>query len=143
MGEAAPGNPTTAAGGAPPPSESLTDSEHDPRPAYPPPGARQRPEREPNSNEAPYDSTFYQNYGVNPFFDPAEDPLSTFAMDVDTASYTVMRRYITDGNLPDPASVRVEEYLNYFNYRYPQPEDGSAFGIYTEAAPAPFGGKNY
>jgi Ca-activated chloride channel family protein len=80
---------------------------------------------------------------VNPFFDAAEDPLSTFAMDVDTASYTVMRRYLNDGNLPDPDSVRVEEYLNYFDYRYPQPDDGSAFAIYTEAAPSPFGGKNY
>lgn len=132
------------AGGAPPPAESLTDSEHPPQPTeygYPPP--RRRPESPPDPGQAPYDSTFYQNYGVNPFFDAVEDPLSTFAMDVDTASYTVMRRYLNDGNLPDPDSVRVEEYLNFFDYRYPQPADGGAFAIYTEAAPSPFGGKNY
>ncbi|HEY0737703.1 MAG TPA: VWA domain-containing protein [Herpetosiphonaceae bacterium] len=136
--------PPDVAGGAPPPAESLTDSEHPPQPTeygYPPP--RRRPESPPNPGQPPYDSTFYQNYGVNPFFDAVEDPLSTFAMDIDTASYTVMRRYLSDGNLPDPDSVRVEEYLNYFNYRYPQPEDGGAFAIYTEAAPSPFGGKNY
>lgn len=137
-------SPPGVAGGAQPPAESLADSERHPQPTeygYPPP--RTRPETPPHPNEAPYDSTFYQNYGVNPFFDAAEDPLSTFAMDVDTASYAVMRRYLNDGNLPDPDSVRVEEYLNSFNYRYPQPEDGSAFSIYTEVAPSPFGGKNY
>lgn len=142
--EAAQASPAGVAGGAPPPAESLTDSEHPPQPTeygYPPP--RRRPESPPNPDQPPYDSTFYQNYGVNPFFDAAEDPLSTFAMDVDTASYTVMRRYLNDGNLPDPDSVRVEEYLNFFDYRYPQPDDGGAFAIYTEAAPSPFGGKNY
>ena len=47
--------------------------------------------------------------GVNPYVDASQDNQSTFALDVDTASYTVARRFITDGNLPDPASVRVEE----------------------------------
>ena len=89
-----------------------------------------------------YDSTFFRNYGTNPFVSVADDPQSTFAMDVDTASYGVMRRYLSDGNLPDPDSVRVEEYLNYFNYEYPQPETGD-FAIYTEAAPSMFGGDGY
>ena len=61
-------------------------------------------------------------------------------MDIDTASYGVMRRYLRDGNLPDPNSVRVEEYLNNFNYQYPQPEPGSNFTIYTESSPSPWGG---
>jgi len=91
----------------------------------------------------PYDSTYYQNYGVNPFVDPADDPQSTFAMDIDTASYTVMRRYLNDGYLPDPDSVRVEEYLNAFNYRYPEPDEGSNFAIYTEGGPSPWGGSSY
>ncbi len=88
------------------------------------------------------DSMYFQNYGVNPFIATSNDPLSTFAMDVDTASYTLMREYIKRGQLPDPDSVRVEEYLNYFNYDYPQPEQGD-FAIYTEAAPSPFGGPGY
>ncbi|MBA3468932.1 MAG: von Willebrand factor type A domain-containing protein [Herpetosiphonaceae bacterium] len=89
-----------------------------------------------------YDSMFFKNYGTNPFVSTAIDPQSTFAMDVDTAAYGVMRRYLSDGNLPDPDSVRVEEYLNYFNYEYPQPETGD-FAIYTEAGPSPFGGDGY
>jgi Ca-activated chloride channel family protein len=54
-----------------------------------------------------------------------------------------MRRFITDGQLPNPDSVRVEEYLNYFNYQYPQPDAGSNFAIYTETAPSPWGGRGY
>ena len=104
---------------------------------------RPRPNRDPDRQDEPYDSTYFKNYGVNPFLDTADDPLSTFAMDVDTASYGVMRRFVTDGNLPDPDSVRVEEYLNYFDYRYPRPDEGSNFAIYTEVAPSPFGGRNY
>jgi Ca-activated chloride channel homolog len=96
-----------------------------------------------DSDDTPYDSTYFQNYGTNPFVEAEEDPLSTFAMDIDTASYGVMRRFLDDGYLPDPDSVRPEEYLNYFDYRYPQPEEGSNFAIYTEAAPSPFGGKGY
>ena len=56
--------------------------------------------------------------GINPFVDPDEDRDSTFGLDVDTASYTVARRYIDDGNLPDPASVRVEEFVNFFDQGY-------------------------
>lgn len=93
-------------------------------------------------NGEPYDATFYENYGTNPFIDTEDDVFSTFALDVDTASYTVMRRYLGDGYLPDPASVRVEEYLNYFDYHYPQPESGD-FAIYLEAGPSPFGGERY
>ena len=80
---------------------------------------------------------FFRQYGVNPLMDTQEEHLSTFAMDVDTASYTLMRKYITDGRLPPPESVRVEEYVNYFNYDYPGPETG-AFAIHLEGAPSPF-----
>jgi len=81
---------------------------------------------------------FFQHYGVNPLIDTREEHLSTFAMDVDTASYTVMRKYIADGHLPPAESVRVEEYVNYFNYNYAGPETG-AFAIHLEGAPSPFG----
>ena len=80
---------------------------------------------------------FFKQYGVNPLIDTREEHLSTFAMDVDTASYTVMRKYITDGRLPPAESVRVEEYVNYFNYDYPSPETG-AFAVHLEGSPSPF-----
>lgn len=88
-------------------------------------------------NAAPYDDVFYENYGVNPFIDTEDDPLSTFALDVDTGSYTVMRRYLKDGHLPDKDSVRVEEYLNYFDLGYPLPQE-NAFAIYLDGGPTPF-----
>jgi Ca-activated chloride channel homolog len=79
----------------------------------------------------------FQNYGINPFQDAIEDHLSTFALDVDTASYTVARRYVMDGNLPPSDAVRVEEFVNYFDQDYANPE-GVAFGLYADGAPSPF-----
>ncbi|MFQ5595733.1 MAG: von Willebrand factor type A domain-containing protein [Anaerolineae bacterium] len=93
-------------------------------------------------NDAPYDATFYKHYGVNPFIDTEDGRLSTFAMDVDTASYTVARRYVTDGHLPDPDSVRVEEFVNYFRQAYEPPAE-AAFAIHVEGAPSPFGGEKH
>ena len=58
-------------------------------------------------NDAAYDLTFFQHYGVNPFIDTEDDHFYTFAIDVDTASYTVARKFLGDGNLPDQNSVRV------------------------------------
>ncbi len=91
---------------------------------------------EPATGE-PNDMTF-EDVGTNPFIDTRDDNLSTFAIDVDTGSYTVMRRYINDGLLPPSEAVRVEEFVNYFDHQYPIPQD-SAFGINLEAAPAPYG----
>jgi Ca-activated chloride channel family protein len=93
-------------------------------------------------NDKPYADVFFENYGVNPVIDTVDDHLSTFAIDVDTASYTVMRRYLRDGHLPDKDSVRVEEYVNYFRQGYTPPEQG-AFAIHLEGAPAPFGEQDY
>jgi Ca-activated chloride channel family protein len=84
----------------------------------------------------PRDNTF-QGYGFNPYVDASEDNLSTFALDVDTASYTVARRYVMDGNLPPADAVRVEEFVNYFKQDYASPAD-VAFGIYADGAPSPF-----
>ena len=61
-------------------------------------------------NDKPYDLTFFQHYGVNPFIDTEDDQFSTFAIDVDTASYTIARRFLDDGHLPDQNSIRVEEF---------------------------------
>ncbi|MBN2550222.1 MAG: von Willebrand factor type A domain-containing protein [Anaerolineales bacterium] len=90
----------------------------------------------PGTVPTPVDN-YFQNYGVNPYVDAYEDHLSTFALDVDTASYSVMRRYLQDGNLPPADAIRVEEFVNYFDPGYPTPPD-IAFGIYADGAPSPF-----
>jgi Ca-activated chloride channel family protein len=84
----------------------------------------------------PVDTTF-RDYGVNPFVDPLRDRLSTFALDVDTASYAVARKYINDGLLPPYQAIRAEEFINYFVQDYAVPRD-TAFGIYADGAPSPF-----
>ena len=89
------------------------------------------------SGRSPYDM-FFENYGVNPSIDAEDDNLSTFALDVDTGSYTIMRNYLKDGNLPPSDSVRVEEYVNYFAQGYPNPPAHQAFGINIDGAPSPF-----
>ncbi len=84
-----------------------------------------------------YADVRYKSAGVNGFEDTEKDRLSTFGLDVDTASYTVARRYLTDGNLPDPRSVRVEEFVNFFDYGDAPPSRGD-FAIRAEGAPSPF-----
>ena len=79
----------------------------------------------------------YKDYGVNPVVDPQKDRLSTFAIDVDTASYSIARRKIMEGTLPPFASVRAEEFLNYFDYNYEAPKSGP-FAVHFAAAPSPF-----
>lgn len=69
----------------------------------------------------------FANAAANPVKVTAEEPVSTFSIDVDTASYAVVRSSLNNGFLPDPASVRVEEMVNYFPYSYAPPEDGQAF----------------
>ncbi len=93
-------------------------------------------------NDAAYDLTFFKHYGVNPFIDTEDDHLSTFATDVDTASYTVARRFVEEGHMPDPDSVRVEEFVNYFDYGYEPPAQG-AFAIHIEGSPSRFGGDRH
>ncbi|HNJ41111.1 MAG TPA: von Willebrand factor type A domain-containing protein, partial [Acidobacteriota bacterium] len=80
----------------------------------------------------------YRDYGVNQMTSAKQDPLSTFAIDVDTASYPIPRRKLNEGQLPPPAAVRVEEFINYFNYNYPQPATAHPFSVTLEAAPSPF-----
>lgn len=91
----------------------------------------------PPTNRQPYDM-FFENYGVNPSIETEDDHLSTFALDVDTGSYTIMRNYLSEGNLPPSDSVRVEEYVNYFHQGYPNPPAHQAFGINIDGAPSPF-----
>ncbi|MDH4202526.1 MAG: von Willebrand factor type A domain-containing protein [Phycisphaerae bacterium] len=84
------------------------------------------------------DAMFFKTYGVNPFVDTEDDHLSTFAIDVDTGSYTVCRRYLQQGNLPPKEAVRVEEFVNYFKYDYPAPREDN-FAVFFEAMPWQFG----
>ena len=78
----------------------------------------------------------FEDYGVNPFVSTDDDPLSTFALDVDTASFVVARNFLRGDELPPPEAVRVEEFVNYFDGGYePMPDE---FVIGTEAAPSPF-----
>jgi Ca-activated chloride channel family protein len=79
----------------------------------------------------------YTDHGVNPFVTTAEDRLSTFSIDVDTASYTLARRKLLEGTPPPREAVRVEEFLNYFRYSYPEPE-GAPLAVHLDAAPSPF-----
>ncbi|MCA9544095.1 MAG: von Willebrand factor type A domain-containing protein, partial [Myxococcales bacterium] len=78
----------------------------------------------------------FVHYGVNPTIDTAEAPLSTFSVDVDTASYTVTRGHLERGHLPDPASVRVEEFVNRFDAGDTPPAEGP-FAVHAEAFPSP------
>ena len=89
-------------------------------------------------NGAAYDDVFFKGAGTNPFIDTEDDAFSTFGMDVDTASYAVMRRYLQDGHLPPLEAVRVEEFVNAFDYNYTPPSD-EAFAVHLEGAPSKFG----
>ena len=89
-------------------------------------------------NGAAYDDVFFKEYGTNPFIDTEDDHFSTFGMDVDTASYSVTRRYLQDGHLPPTEAVRVEEFVNAFDYNYTPPSQ-DAFAVHIEGAPSRFG----
>ncbi|MCH5720713.1 von Willebrand factor type A domain-containing protein [Niabella hibiscisoli] len=68
--------------------------------------------------------------------------MSTFSIDVDGASYSNIRRFINSGQLPPDGSVRIEEMINYFSYRYPQPAGDAPFSINTEYAVCPWNEKH-
>ena len=80
----------------------------------------------------------YKGYSESGFKDPQVEPLSTFSADVDTASYTNVRRLLEDNDYVPEDAVRIEEFINYFDYDYPQPEDGSAFSRNVEIADCPW-----
>ena len=74
----------------------------------------------------------------NEFLDPVNNPLSTFSIDVDTASYSNVRRFINQGELPPVDAVRIEELINYFKYNYSEPVGDEPFSISTESAACPW-----
>ncbi|TVL54406.1 hypothetical protein AYJ00_18735 [Shewanella algae] len=77
-------------------------------------------------------------YIANGIMVAGETPLSTFSVDVDSGSYSLMRRSINLGTLPPKGTVRVEELINYFDYNYPQPDKSEPFSVSTELAPSPY-----
>lgn len=88
-----------------------------------------------------YDRESYNALAENPLVVTVNDPLSTFSIDVDTASYSNVRRLLIGGTLPPPGAVRIEEMINYFSYSYPQPENGP-IAIATELGPCPWRPEN-
>ncbi len=80
----------------------------------------------------------YQTITDNPFYRVTDEPLSTFSIDVDTASYANMRRYLQSGQMPPKDAVRIEEMINYFNYDYAPPTDNHPFAVHVDAAAAPW-----
>ena len=80
----------------------------------------------------------YDHIVENPFLKTNDNPLSTFSIDVDAASYANVRRFINEGELPPAGAVRIEELINYFNYNYPQPQNDEPFSINTEISNCPW-----
>lgn len=85
------------------------------------------------------DAEDYTAVADNPFLTATDNPLSTFSVDVDTASYANLRRFLMQNRqLPPAAAVRIEELLNYFRYDYPQPAENVPFAVVTEVARCPW-----
>lgn len=80
----------------------------------------------------------YASIQENSFLETLKNPLSTFSIDVDNASYSNMRRYINNGQKPPKDAVRIEEMVNYFTYTYPEPEGEDPFSVTTEVSDCPW-----
>ena len=92
----------------------------------------------PAPQPSPVDREGYDHIEENEFKGVLDNPLSTFSIDVDTASYSNIRRMIESGQRPVADAVRIEELINYFKYDYPQPEGETPFSVNVEAAKAPW-----
>lgn len=91
----------------------------------------------------PSNTEEYSTIVENEFLNAFSNPLSTFSIDVDAASYSNVRRFIDAGQLPPKDAVRVEEFINYFDYDYPQPKDEDPFSLFTELGVCPWNENNY
>ena len=91
------------------------------------------------------DNENYKQIDVNPTFQVSQQPVSTFSIDVDTASYANVRRLLNQGSLPQQSAVRIEELINYFSYDYGQPsfDDEQSFSLYSEVGPSPYNSDKY
>ncbi|TAK42457.1 MAG: DUF3520 domain-containing protein [Saprospiraceae bacterium] len=84
----------------------------------------------------------YDRINENRFFEVTQNPLSTFSIDVDAASYSNLRRFIQNGQTPPADAVRIEEMVNYFDYEYPQPQGEAPFAVATEISECPWNNQN-
>jgi Ca-activated chloride channel family protein len=91
-----------------------------------------------NSNNQDFEREGYDYILENNFLKVKDNPLSTFSIDVDAASYSNMRRFLTQGQLPPAGAVRIEEMINYFKYDYPQPKNNDPFSVNTEISACPW-----
>jgi len=101
------------------------------------PAAPLSPESQSVQPIEPPSDVFFEEYGTNSFVQTATDNLSTFAVDVDSGSYTLTRTYLNEGFAPPPEAIRLEEFVNYFEQDYLIPQQ-NAFALYTETAPTPY-----
>ncbi len=99
------------------------------------PQAQFAPKSEPAGQ---FNTESYDTVVENRFQSPLDEPLSTFSVDVDTASYANVRRFLRDGRLPPAGAVRIEELINYFDYDYSQPDGSHPFAVNVEAATCPW-----
>jgi Ca-activated chloride channel homolog len=115
-------------------AESKTGINYEMAPAYAPlRDMHQQPQ---------YNTEEYDAINENIFHDALRNPLSTFSIDVDAASYSNMRRFINNGQRPPKDAVRIEEMINYFDYDYQQPTHEHPFNIITEISAAPWNTKH-
>ena len=89
-----------------------------------------------------YNTEEYARVEENSFLEAKRNPLSTFSIDVDAASYSNVRRFLNTGQKPPKDAVRLEEMINYFKYEYPQPLNQDPFAVVTELAACPWNSKN-
>jgi Ca-activated chloride channel family protein len=102
-------------------------------------GAGETTEAEPPSrHRQDFNTATYDKVEENPFLPAATNPLSTFSIDVDTASYANVRRFINSGSLPPKDAVRIEEMINYFSYDYREPEADKPFSIDLDSTSCPW-----
>jgi Ca-activated chloride channel family protein len=87
---------------------------------------------------AEFNTEAYSHINENPFLAVADQPLSTFSIDVDTASYSNARRFLNDGQAPPKDAIRVEEWINYFAYDYPDPAQNEPFSVTSEVSSCPW-----
>jgi Ca-activated chloride channel family protein len=90
------------------------------------------------SRSPAFNTEDYDNITENGFRKVTDDPLSTFSIDVDAASYSNIRRYLNNDQLPPAGAVRIEEMINYFRYDYARPKDNHPFSISTEMSNCPW-----
>jgi Ca-activated chloride channel family protein len=96
----------------------------------------------PFASASPFNTEAYDHIEENRFRRVDADPLSTFSIDVDTASYANVRRFLSDGELPPAGAVRTEELINYFRFVYPEPSGRDPFSVTTELAACPWNPKH-